>query len=898
MQSNSIQRYLRFFGITITLLYLVVNQSFSQFHVGGKTCVDNTSGGTGLAGSGCNEPTAFFDTNLNSTAWKWTAQDSLLASPAFAIGSSRNPRYLFSKVGTYTISLTQTVGGVEQTPVTKNIKVGTFPTQPLFNKKKKTDTTVCSGKTKLNPYEMTATPAGVKFLWFPKGETTETIEVDSSGCYSVEVTSLEGCSRIAQITVKYCLQKPNKASKKEVWYFGDKGALEFTKSPFGSVPWDSLANSGKVFSAAANDKFTYSTQIPKTGNVLNSPESMAMVFGPQGNIIFYTNGKAILNGDNQPVPAKPPLTNKLNGDTTATQSVIIVPKSACNECPHHQYYVFVQDSLTKMLTYSVVDMRTKDKKGIIVEKNIPLYYPVGERIAGVMSSDSSGFYIISHSAKDNKFVISKLDSTGLTVREQSVGLPTSSPESNEGYLRFSPKGDKVAIVISDGTKNYVEVYKFDREKGSLELTPKRIDLPSAPPQVYGVEFSGNGEVLYVSMKGNTNDGISPPKRADSSFLYQLNLNLPTGAAISASKILIDSSATESFGALQIDPDGRQIYMAVNKAKNANGESILFNIQFPDILETKKTKGSLIGYDRGPIGGIVIAGTSNWGLPNVIKSKPKDDDDGPSASYSNTCQNSNTIFEASPICSPMTNKYIWDFGDGETKETDSKSVSHKYKNSGKYFIKLTIRTYEKLIQSSVISIPILSDITVFCRDTTLKDSLYIRPSPIVGLPDTLYVCVLEGEKKTLNATAKNGTNFTYLWKPTGETTPKIEVSAVAIYRVNVKNAEGCQTDTLSVVRNGCEPQVYIPSAFSPNEDGQNDKLLVISKYVTDFELRIFNRWGEQVFFTDNPLPENRWDGSYKGYTFAPMNYAYVIQFKSKDFPLRPKELKRGGILVVK
>jgi gliding motility-associated-like protein len=879
MRGDSIQRYLRISGLTAMLLYLVVNQSFSQFYVGGNTCIDNV-GVPSLAGGGCFQPTTFFDTDSTSKTWRWNFGDT--TAKASNISTARFPRHQYSKTGEFTVTLIK--NGSTDT-LKRVVKVGNPPAQPKFNGKAKADTTVCSGKLTLNPYKLTFAPSNVKYRWFPTGDTTKNIDVDSSGCYSVEVTSPEGCSRIAQITVKYCLQKVNKPSKKDLWYFGNQGSIEFTQTPFGKPTWDSLANSGSVFGAVSNNKVLYNT-IPSSGNLLNSPQSTAMVYGPQGNLLFYTDGKTLLTGDNKVVPAIKPLSDTLNGSPDATQSVLIVPKSACNECPHHQYYVFTTNSKTKMLTYSIIDMRYNNRKGAIVEKDVPVYYPVGERITGVATTDSSGFYILSHDATNNNFVVLKLDSTGLIQNTQAVGSAEKKPETQQGGFVVSPRGDKVAIAVSDSNKNYVEIYRLDRNTGKLSAPPVRVDLPPAPPRVYGVAFSPDNTKLYVTLKGD-------PAKGEKSYLYQLNINLPDGVQIAAKKIKIDSSKTVSFGALEFAPTNGKIYMAVD------GTGLMYNIQFPDALGGP----NLIGYDKPPIGGDSIAGTSRFGLPNVIKAKSKDSDDGVSAKYSNTCQNSTTVFEASPLCSPLTNKYVWDFGDGTIKETSDKQISHKYTKQGKYYIKLTIRTYEKAINTGVVQVggilgQLLDDITIFCKESTVNDSLYIRPKPETSLPDTLYVCVLEGQVKSLNATATNGTNFTYLWRPTNETTPKIEVSGTGVYRVHVQNQEGCATDTFSVVRNGCEPQVYIPNAFTPNNDGKHDKLEIISKYVTDFELRIFNRWGEQVYFTDNPLSDSRWDGAYNGFVFAPMSYAYLIQFKAKDFPLRPKEVKRGGILVVK
>ena len=71
---------------------------------------------------------------------------------------------------------------------------------------------------------------------------------------------------------------------------------------------------------------------------------------------------------------------------------------------------------------------------------------------------------------------------------------------------------------------------------------------------------------------------------------------------------------------------------------------------------------------------------------------------------------------------------------------------------------------------------------------------------------------------------------------------------------------------------------MPSAFTPNNDGKNDCYRAKNwGYVTDFELSIFNRWGERVFHTSNPT--QCWDGTYKGIPQKSDVYVYIVKAKS-------------------
>ncbi len=60
---------------------------------------------------------------------------------------------------------------------------------------------------------------------------------------------------------------------------------------------------------------------------------------------------------------------------------------------------------------------------------------------------------------------------------------------------------------------------------------------------------------------------------------------------------------------------------------------------------------------------------------------------------------------------------------------------------------------------------------------------------------------------------------------------------------------------------CEdPFIYVPNAFSPNNDGNNDVLYVRGNYIENMIFRVFNRWGELVFESTDPA--KGWDGIYK------------------------------------
>jgi gliding motility-associated-like protein len=72
-------------------------------------------------------------------------------------------------------------------------------------------------------------------------------------------------------------------------------------------------------------------------------------------------------------------------------------------------------------------------------------------------------------------------------------------------------------------------------------------------------------------------------------------------------------------------------------------------------------------------------------------------------------------------------------------------------------------------------------------------------------------------------------------------------------------------------------VYFPDAFTPNNDGKNDVFRPSYNYaITDFDWRIFNRWGQKVFASDDMT--KAWDGTVGGIPQATGTFVWVVSYK--------------------
>jgi len=144
---------------------------------------------------------------------------------------------------------------------------------------------------------------------------------------------------------------------------------------------------------------------------------------------------------------------------------------------------------------------------------------------------------------------------------------------------------------------------------------------------------------------------------------------------------------------------------------------------------------------------------------------------------------------------------------------------------------------------------------YCKDTAMT-FLEMLPSPTIGLPEIIETDFCIPEK--LAATIAGDTEVTYTWEPSigldcsDCLNPELLIPFEPGYQLTVINEELC-ADTASIqVKLSEDKLIYVPNAFSPNQDGVNDYFQMFPGcgVVKIKNLRIFNRWGAKVYSKNN------------------------------------------------
>lgn len=285
-------------------------------------------------------------------------------------------------------------------------------------------------------------------------------------------------------------------------------------------------------------------------------------------------------------------------------------------------------------------------------------------------------------------------------------------------------------------------------------------------------------------------------------------------------------------------------------------------------------------------------------------------------------------------SQNANIYLWNFGDGNT--STQINPSHTYSNPGNYVV--TLIAYDTVCnQQDQLAINITVDgglvITVpdgeICPDQpAILDAGPIGDTYLWSTGDTTQtITVTQPGTYTIQVTLGNctdietvvlseltfnpapdtplvcpgktvlhaGVGSNYLWS-TGATTESIFVSEETTVWYQKLVGYCLVTDTIVIRYRYKSPDVFIPNSFTPNEDGLNEIFYVVGADKEDYEFMIFDRWGELIFYSNDPA--KGWDGKYKNGKLVQLGtYAWKLFYK--NYCLAPTyQTKFGHINVIR
>lgn len=162
----------------------------------------------------------------------------------------------------------------------------------------------------------------------------------------------------------------------------------------------------------------------------------------------------------------------------------------------------------------------------------------------------------------------------------------------------------------------------------------------------------------------------------------------------------------------------------------------------------------------------------------------------------------------------------------------------------------------------------------------RDTIIVNVTPQIIANAGNDTSIVANQPLQLNATG--GTN--YLWSPaTGMNANNIPNPIVTLnasvdsimYTVNVSQGLCSATDNMWVRVYKTGPEIFVPSAFTPNADGRNDEVYPVIVGMRTLEyFSIYSRWG-QLLYTTTEMNKG-WDGNFSGVPQASGTYVYIAQ----------------------
>lgn len=500
------------------------------------------------------------------------------------------------------------------------------------------------------------------------------------------------------------------------WYFGQNAGLRFLQD---------------------------GTVVPLSDGELNTEEGCSVLSDPQGNLLFYTDGRTVWDRNHVMMPnGNYHEGTGLWGDISSTQSAIIIPKPGSDTLfyiftvdePHHENaavypngfigtYVEqgsgsvpqTDDGYNRGLNYSILDISlvgANGSVGDITERNLHLLtynpanpeevkYKCSEKITAVKDELQNAYWVITHFL--NRFYAFRIDEN--VVNPNPIISTIGSFQQLNGYrrnaigcLKASPDGSKIAIAHQ---QNGTVTGQASHSTGSIELFDFNITtgvisnfIPMQPNvQGYGVEFSPSSELLYATYRVGTTPTME---------IAQYNI---TAATPQNTKVVV-FNGTNHLYALQLAPNNK-IYCATGFQ---NSLGVIHN---PNALG--------LDCDYTHIGQVLAPGrTVQLGLPPFITSFFN-----ASISIQDTCFGDMTQFEV------FSNQSIisveWDFGDGNF--STEINPGHVYASPGQYQVSVQVQSNEDMVLRSKL-------VTIYNL-------------PIINTIDLIQICISDSDTYELN-----------------------------------------------------------------------------------------------------------------------------------------------------
>jgi len=250
-----------------------------------------------------------------------------------------------------------------------------------------------------------------------------------------------------------------------------------------------------------------------------------------------------------------------------------------------------------------------------------------------------------------------------------------------------------------------------------------------------------------------------------------------------------------------------------------------------------------------------------------------------ASAYNVCAGTNILFN--PKVSKAGTNHVWNFGDGSSSELTN--PSHIYKAAGIFTVVHTIRENN----SNTVLTTEKQTVTV----NALPSAQIAWNQPVENLP-------------TINFNSTTAATDKVLWTVNGSVVSDkshyqqtLRQKGEHVIELSVTNAQGCRQASKEVIEIEDDYNLFAPTVFTPNFDGNNDVFIPVALTLLDkkFEMFIYDIEGHLLFQTNNA--NNPWDGR-DARTLAEAEQGVYVWFVTLISENGEQEIYRGQVLLAR
>jgi gliding motility-associated-like protein len=653
--------------------------------------------------------------------------------------------------------------------------------------------------------------------------------------------------KIALLFLMFCVAfLPSLAQKRyNVWAFGKQGGINFNTTP----------PSG------------FKSKSPER----DPPYYLSSICDTSGELMFYTDGLTVYNRDGFKMP-------KYNNWWPLAGNVmpLVCPRPGSDTL----FYLFAISDAANPYELQAFPLRLK-APGDLDEMIYPR--PTGPNnfqkrlkkkcsmiVAGTAHCNQKDYWISTYS--DHALYSFLVTAAGInevpvvtTVPENIILDSTVSPGLSN--MKFSANGEKAVVPNFD--ENKVVVFDFDNATGKFS-NPLKIGVKDGLT-LEEADLSPDGSKLYLATKYSENDG-RPITYHD---IGQMDLNAGTTSAIENTFVILTPIADLEtcnratcffvYRTINVGPDGR-MYIGMRYATRA---TITVDESF-SIIEAPNTAGVNCLYKKAHfnVGSKYLFAGYNYVRSSSYTLK----ENGITVNKQN-CADKPVQFG---VLFSKVDSVRWDFGDpasGANNVSTSLNPSHQYPAPGSYTVKAII--YSK------------------CIADTATSFITIKPDVSVKVPAQIKdtsICV--GDILTLNA--RDGTSNAYQWE-NGLILADRTINEAGHYKVMIMNDCSLDMKEFDVTYDRCPCAVYVPTAFTPNDDGLNDVFKPATQcYAKQYKFTVFNRFGQVIFTSTDP--QKGWDGFVGPYRQSTGTFIWTLQYQDPNS--KKINFEKGTVLLIR